>query len=179
MDHLDSFGEEISSLCVVVRGRKSTSQLVNNVQSRVLGLEVQSGDTKHSQTSVLDFLQLLLCVFFGGVGEAERIPAASTLSKTDVSVDVALSLGLHVSKTLGLNPSHEGNDLEGGDQRNFVEGIKREKLTVGIKAGPGSGLEGSEKSGPDETNNGQLGDTAVGELGLTVPSQTVKVNEGW
>merc|ERR1719203_2198830 len=49
-------------------------------------------------------------------------------------------------------------------------------VRVSIDTGPVVSGEGSEKPGPDESNNGNLGDTSVDELSLTVPGEVTDLS---
>lgn len=169
MIDLDSLWEEVSGLGSVFGGSESRAQLGDDVLSGVQCLEEKSEGSKHSKTAVLDLLELLLSVFLGGVVDVERVPS-SGVCKSNISRDAVLALLLDALNTLVLNPSHTSDNLVDGKAGNVVDGLKRVDVRVSI--GTSEVLvtgEGSEKSRPDESNNGKLSDTSVGELGLTKP----------
>jgi len=161
--------EEVSSLGVVIRASKCGAQLGNNISSRVQCLEEKTESTNHSKTAVLNLLKLLLSIFFGGVVDVEWVPSA-WVSKSNISGDAVLSLLFDADDTLVFNPGHTSYNLVDGKVGNLLDGLKGVNVREGI--GTSEVLvtrEGSEKSGPDESNNGKLGDTAVSQLGLTEP----------
>eukprot|EP01083_Nonionella_stella_P197901 727169_1 len=118
---------------------------------------------------MLDLLKLLVRVLLRGVVNVEGVPC-SGVSNSDVSEDTVGTLLLDADDTVVLNPSHTSDDLVDGGLRHGGEGLEGVEFTVGVSTSEliGSG-EGSEKSGPEESDNGELGDTAVGKLGLTEP----------
>eukprot|EP01083_Nonionella_stella_P091001 254343_1 len=118
---------------------------------------------------MLDFLNLLFGILLRGVVDVEGVPC-SRVSNTDVSEDTVSTLLLDADDTVVLDPGHAADDLVDGGFRHGGESLEGVELTVGINTSELIGSrEGSEKSGPEESDNGELGDTAVGKLGLTEP----------
>eukprot|EP01083_Nonionella_stella_P144339 450508_1 len=118
---------------------------------------------------MLDLLKLLVRVLLRGVVNVEGVPC-SGVSNSDVSEDTVGTLLLDADDTVVLDPGHAADDLVDGGFRHGGESLEGVELTVGINTSELIGSrEGSEKSGPDESDNGKLGDTAVGKLGLTEP----------
>jgi hypothetical protein len=161
--------EEVSSLGIIIRTGESGAQLGNNISSRVQALEEKTEGTKHGKTAVLDLLKLLLSIFLRSIVDVEWVPSTG-VSKSNISRNAVGALLFDALDTLVFNPGHTSNNLVDGKVGNLLDGLKG----VNIREGIGSSEvlvtgEGSEKSRPDETNNGELSDTAVGELGLTKP----------
>ena len=91
-------------------------------------------------------------------------------SKSNISRDAVLSLLFDADDALVFNPGHTSNNLVDGKVGNLLDGLKGVDVREGIGASEVFVTgESSEESRPDESNNGKLGDTAVGELGLTEP----------
>mmetsp|Transcript_21761 Transcript_21761/g.39246 ORF Transcript_21761/g.39246 Transcript_21761/m.39246 type:complete len:216 (-) Transcript_21761:26-673(-) len=118
---------------------------------------------------MLDLLKLLVRIFLCGVVDVEGVPS-TRVSNADVSTDTVSSLFPDADDTLVLEPGHTGDDLVDGRLGDSCEGLEGVELRVGIDSTEliRSG-EGSEESRPDESNNGELGNAAVGEFGLTEP----------
>ena len=125
----------------------------------------------HGKTAVLDLLELLLSIFLRRVVEVEGVEC-TRVSNSDISNNTVGSLLLDKGDTTVLEPSRTGNNLVNGGFRHGGKGLEGVEFRVGINSSVCLDTgEGSEKSGPDESNNGELGDTAVGKLGLTEPLQ--------
>lgn len=167
--NLDSLGKEVSGLGGVFGGGEGRGQLGNNISSGVDSLADKSEGTDHGKTAVLDLLNLLLRIFLRGVVDVEGVPSAG-VTNTNVSGDTVGSLFLDADDAVVLDPCHTANDLVNGGLGHGGQGREGVELTVSINSAElvGSG-EGSEKSRPEEADNGELGDTAVGKLGLTEP----------
>ena len=172
--NLDAFWKEVSSLCNVVGGGKTGSQLVNNTFARRQSLGPQSEDTNHSKTAVLKFLQSLLFVLFGGVAESERVVTSFALSNAEVASLVASTLFLDDLQTTEFKEGSEEEDLEKGKSWNLVECLQGVGVAVSIKTSPLVSRKSSEKTGGDETNGSKLSNTSVDELGLAVPGQIIR-----
>lgn len=161
--------EEVSSLGVIIGASKSRAQLGNNISSRVQALEEKTESTNHSETAVLNLLKLLFGIFLRSVVDVEWVPAA-WVSKSNISRNAVLALLFDADDTLVFNPSHTSNNLVNGKVGNLLDGLKGVDVGEGISTSEVLVTgEGSEKSRPDETNNGKLSNTAVGELSLTEP----------
>jgi len=161
--------EEVSGLGGVFRGGESRAELRDDVSSRVVGLEEKAEDAEHGKAAVLDFLKLLCGVFFWGVVEVEWVPATG-VSEANISEDTVAALLLDPDHTLVFNPCHTSNNLVNGKIGNLGDGFERVNIRVGISSSEVLVTgEGSEKGRPDETNNGELSNTAVGKLCLTEP----------
>jgi hypothetical protein len=171
--NLDALRKEVSCLGGVVRDGKTVSQLRDNGFSRCQSLGPESKDTNHSKTAVLKFLQSLLFVLFGTVVESEGVVAAITLSDAEVSGRVCGSLFLDDPQTAEFKNGHEEEDLQKSKTGGLVEGLKGVGVAVSINTSPFVSGESSEKSGGDESNNGDLGNTSMDELGLAVPGQVI------
>jgi len=167
--NLDSLWEEVSGLGSIFGSSESRAELGNDVGSRVGCLADETEGTKHSKTAVLDFLKLLVSVFLWRVVEVKWV-VTTGVADANVSNNTVLSLLLDALDAVVFDPRHTSNNLVNGSCGHTGEGLKGVKVRVGISTSEviRSG-QGSEKSGPDETNNSKLGDTAVGKLGLTKP----------
>lgn len=166
---LDSLGEEVSGLRRVLRCLEGRGELADNIGSRVVRLADKSEGGDHGQPAVLDLLNLLLGVLLRRVVDVEGVEG-SGVSDANVADDAVGALLLDSDNSLVLKPGHAANDLVDGALRDSREGLEGVEFTVGINSAEliGSG-EGAEESRPDEPNNGELSDTAMGELGLTEP----------
>ena len=163
---LDSLGKEVPGLGRVLRCLEGRSELADNISSRVVRLADKSEGGDHGQPAVLDLLKLLLGVLLRGVVEVEGVEG-SRVSDANVADDTVSALLLDSDNSLVLEPGASGNDLVDGALRDSLEGLERVELAevgVALRAG-----EGAEESRPEETDNGELSDTAVGELSLTEP----------
>lgn len=141
----------------------------HNISSGVQCLEEKTESSNHSKTAVLNLLELLRGIFLRSVVDVEWVPAA-WVSNSDISRNAVLALLFDADDTLVFNPGHTSDNLVDGKVGNLLDGLKGVDVREGI--GTSEVLvtgEGTEKSRPDETNNGKLSDTAVGELGLTEP----------
>ena len=179
---LDSLGKEISSLRRIFGEDKGGAKLRHNIGTRVDGLADKSKGTKHGKTAVLDLLKLLLGILLGGVVEAKGVPC-SGIPNANIANDAVLALLLDAGDTTVFHPSHTGNNLVEGRFGHSGQGLEGVEFTVGIDSAKllGSG-EGTKETGPDESNHGELGNTAVCELGLTEPLQVsheVALNVQW
>jgi len=161
--------EEVSGLGSIFGCGESRAELRNDVGSRVGCLADKTEGTKHGKTAVLDLLELLVSIFLRRVVEAKWVVSAG-VADSNVSNNTVLSLLLDADDALVFDPCHTSNNLVDGSLGHTGEGLKRVKVGVSINTSEvlRSG-QGSEKSGPDETNNSKLSDTAVGKLGLTKP----------
>jgi len=167
--NLNSLGKEVSCLGCIFGSGKGGGKLSDHIGARVGGLADKAEDTNHGKTAMLDLLKLLVRIIFRGVFNVEGVPC-SRVSNTNVSKDTVGSLLLDADDTVVFDPCHTSDNLVNGgfwDGGKSLEGVE---LTVGINTAELIGSrEGSEESRPEESNNGKLGDTAVGKLGLTEP----------
>mmetsp|Transcript_9140 Transcript_9140/g.26109 ORF Transcript_9140/g.26109 Transcript_9140/m.26109 type:complete len:304 (-) Transcript_9140:3-914(-) len=170
-ENLDSFWEEVSGLGGVGWNGKSGAQLVGDGLSGGQGLRPKSEDSNHGETAVLELLQTLLLVLLVRVVEAERVVASLALSDAEVSGHVVGSFLLDDAQSAELEEGHEEEDLEEGESWDLAECLQRVGVAVGVDAGPLVAWEGSEESRGDESDDGDLGDASVDELGLAVPCE--------
>jgi hypothetical protein len=178
VNNLDAFWEEVSSLGVVLRSGQCGTELVNDGYARGSILGPESKDADHGETAVLQLVELVRSILFLRVVEAERVVTARSLSDTKVSSLVVGSLLSDDSNTTELEGGHEEGDLKKGSTRGTGKGLNRVGVGVGIETSPLVSWKGSEKARGDETDNSDLGDTAVDELGLTVPGKAIDLTIG-
>jgi hypothetical protein len=127
---------------------------------------------------VLDLVELVSSILFWRVVEVERVETARSLSDTKVSSLVAGSLLIDDSNTTELEGGHEETDLKKSGRRGSGKGLNSVGVGVGIDTSPLVSWKGSKKSRPDETDNGDLGNTTVHKLGLTVPGNAIDLTVG-
>jgi len=169
LTNLDTFREEVSGLGSVFRSNKG-SDLRDDVGSRVGVLAEETESTQHSQSAMLDFLDLLLVEFFRTVVQVEGVETrARSLSQLKVTRHSGGSLRLDQTDTSEFNQGENKDKLSNGLTGNVVEFLNGVDVGVSINSGPFVTREGSEKGRPDETNDSQLRDTSVGDLGFTQP----------
>ena len=120
---------------------------------------------------MLELLEALLLVLLGGVVEAEGVPPSLALTDAEITGLVGGTLLADDADAVELEAGHEEEDLEDGGAGDLGEGLEGVGVGVGVEAGGLVAGEGAEKAGGDEANDGELGDTAVDELGLTVPGE--------
>mmetsp|Transcript_10256 Transcript_10256/g.15489 ORF Transcript_10256/g.15489 Transcript_10256/m.15489 type:complete len:231 (+) Transcript_10256:376-1068(+) len=120
---------------------------------------------------MLKLLKLLLSVSLLRVFKSERIVTGFSLSNTKITWLVVLSLFLDDVDTTDLKVCHEKEDLKNGKSRYLGESLEGVEVAVGIIPGPVVSWEGSEKSWGKESDNGNLGNTSMDELGFTVPGE--------
>lgn len=173
MVSLDSLGKEVSGLGGILGDDKGLPDLGNNVLARVEALAVKSKGAHHGKTAVLKLLKLLLLEFFGAVVEAEGIPAG--LANTEITGDAVKSFLLDEGESSELNPGHGGDNLGNSKVRNVVELLKGVDVGVGVGTSPFVTRESSDPSGDDEAQNGELGNTSVGDLSFTEPLHGIDV----
>lgn len=167
---LDTFGEEVSGLGGVFGDLEGSSDLGVDINSRVGGLAEKSEGTQHSQSAMLDFLNLLLVEFFGAVVKVERVDARSgSLSQLKITGHSVGALGADQRNTSEFDQGEDQDDLGNGLTGNVFEFFDGVGVRVGVDTGPLVTREGSENTGPDESDNGQLGDASVGDLGFSQP----------
>jgi len=167
---LDTLGKEVSGLGGVFGGNEGGSDLVNNVGSGVGVLAEKAKDSEHGQSAVLDFLDLLLVEFFGSVVQVEWVDArARSLSQLKVTGQSVGALLLDQRDTSKFDQGKDQDQLGDGLTGYVLEFLNGVLVGVSIDTGPVVTGEGSEKRGPDETENGQLSDASVGDLGLAQP----------
>jgi hypothetical protein len=172
MKDLDSFGEKVSSLGVVCRVDGCSTQLASNIKTGCPGLQEKAGDTEHGQAAMLEFLKLLLFVLLRGI--IEVVWVVSSLSKVEVARNAVFSLLLDKLEPVDFHASHGDQDLDKSNTRDLVKGLEGVGVVVGISSSPVVTGEGSESSGPDESEDCQLGDTSVGDFGLTEVLEAVR-----
>ena len=168
---LDPLGKEVSGLGSIFGSGEGGAKLGHDVSTGVNGLadEAECGD--HGKAAVLDLLELLLGVFVGGVVEVEGVPPAG-VADADVAEDAVLALLLDADDALVLEPGGSGDDLVEGRLGHGGDCLKRVELGVGVDAAELVGArEGPEEARPDETDDRELRDAAVRELGLAEPLQ--------
>jgi len=168
-NNLDSLGKEVSSLGRVLGRGKGGGELGDNISSGVERLAEKSENGNHGKTAMLDLLGLLIGILLRGVIELEGVVCAR-VSNTDITADAVGTLLLDADDTLVLNPRHTSDDLVDGKVGHVVDGLKGVGVRVSIDSSEvGVSGDGSESSGPDESEDRELGDTSVGELGLSEP----------
>lgn len=172
---LDTLGEEVSSLGNVVGGGEGGTELVGDANAGGLALGPEAEDAEHGKTAVLELLKALLLVLLGGVVEAEGVPPSLALADAKVTGLVGGTLLADDVDALGLEVGHEEEDLEDGGAGDLGEGLEGVGVGVGVEAGVLVAGEGAEEAGGDEANDGELGDAAVDELGLTVPGEVAEL----
>lgn len=163
---LDSLGKEVPGLGRVLRCLEGRCELADDISSRVVRLADKSEGGNHGQPAVLDLLKLLLGELLRRVVEVEGVER-SGVSDANVADDAVGALLLDSDNSLVLEPGTASNDLVDGALRDSREGLERVEFTE-VSVALGSG-EGAEESRPEETDNGELSDTAMGELSLTEP----------
>ena len=173
---LDALRKEVSCLGNVVRGAKSGSELVGDADSRGLGLSPETEDANHGKTAVLELLQALLLVLLRGVVKAKWVPPSFSLADTEVTRHVVGTLLTNNVDSLDLEIRHEEEDLEDGSAGDLRKSLKGVGVGVRIEAGVLVAGKSSEETRGDETNYGNLGDTAVDELGLPVPGKVTELS---
>jgi hypothetical protein len=173
--NLDALRQEVSSLGNVVGGGEGGAELVGDANAGGLGLGPEAKDADHGKTAVLELLKAFLLVLLRGVVEAEGVPPALALADAKVTGLVSGALLADDVDALDLEVGHEEEDLEDGGTRDLGEGLEGVGVGVGIKAGVLVAGEGAEEAGGDEANDGDLGDAAVDELGLTVPGEVTEL----
>lgn len=119
---------------------------------------------------MLDFLDLLLVELFRSVVQVEGVDArARSLSQLKITRHSVRSLRLDQRNTSKFDQGENQDKLGNGLTGNVFEFLDRVDVGVGVFTGPLVTREGSEETRPDETNNGQLGNTSVGDFGFTQP----------
>ena len=173
--YLDTLGKEVSSLGDVVGGGEGGAELVGDANAGGKALGPEAEDAEHGKTAVLELLKALLLVLLGGVVEAEGVPPSLALADAKVAGLVGGTLLADDADAPGLEVGHEEEDLEDGGTGDLGEGLEGVGVGVGVEAGGLVAGEGAEKAGGDEANDGELGDAAVDELGLTVPGEVAEL----
>lgn len=120
---------------------------------------------------MLELLQALLLVLLGGVVEAEGVVPSLALADAKVTRHEGGTLLADDVDASDLEVGHAEEDLKDGGAGDLGEGLEGVGVGVGIEAGVLVAGEGAEEAGGDEANDGDLGDTAVDELGLAVPGE--------
>jgi len=168
--NLDTLREEVSSLGSVFGVLEGTSELRHDINTGVGVLAEKTENTQHSQSAVLDFLDLLLVEFFGSVVQVKGVDARSgSLSQLKVTGKSLGALPLDQRHTSKFDQGEYQDELRNGLTGDVVELLDGVDVRVGIDTGPIVTGEGSEEAGPDEANDRQLGDASVGDFGLAQP----------
>ena len=122
---------------------------------------------------MFEFLQLLLLVLCWSVVEAKWIPAARALSPAlGITSHVAGSILEDDADAAEFHTGHECKDLEKGGTRGGRDGLQWVGSGEGVRSSPVVASEVSN-SGNNETDNGNLRDSAVHQLSFAVPSQAI------
>lgn len=151
--------------------------MLGDAKARDLGLKEHAEGTEHGKAAVLELLHLLCPVFLGAVVEVERVEAGLSESEvTGLLVATDDALGAEA-----LEEEDEGKNVPVAGLGDLREGSVRVKGSVGISRNAHIGVTGEvEPGGDDVSDHSELGDSAVDDLGLAVPLETVSSEEvGW